>query len=447
MYQTLIPSEVYLGNLNHVMVVLGWFNKNEFRKLVNPNLYGVCGSLFNGEYGAQILISNLLYNPQITDVVLCNITSADAWLKFPCTQFFNKLIQSKHDPDIRNLLEKVQFTFVENECDLIHTLKEMYSAPIRETDREQVARPIKIELPDTKPGLFNGQTIRNRSLSDAHTEILKRIYTTGKDTNPTKMIRELLNLSATVTDLPINEKELFGLADESTQLYMKQFVEGTNDSHNYGYGDRLNTHFGFNQIDSVVAKLKNKKDSLAANLAIWSASDLLTGSSPCLTQVWLRLIDNQLNLTAVFRSNDMFKAWKSNVLGLRMLQIKIADQLNVTSGDLTTFSMSAHIYHLDFLAIKEVISICKTPKPHYFSEVGNFTIKYLNEHFTVTQTDNYGNLIWTYSLSESSKKCAVASALLKQIVKANPSIEMSHVLYLSEELNRCECEKIDYKQR
>lgn len=432
MYECLVKSEVFLGEKSHVMVVLGWFNIKSFKKIVEPKLYGVAGSLFNGEMGSEILISNLLFNPQITDIVLCNITCADGWVNYPCKQFLKKLDRYEKESESNVLTKSINFYSVETEEGLLDCLM-CIPNPVSSISRRKVVRPIQLLSPSMKPSQFNGQTITAKNLDDAHLEVVKRILEGGKDTNEDKAIREILNLTVVLTNLPTTYDDLLDSCGELNQLYIDQFINGTGDSHNYGYGDRLNTYFFINQPDNIALKLTRKPDSLAALMVLWDVrKDLLEGSSPCLTQIWVRLIDKKLHMSAVFRSNDMFKAWKANVQGLRGLQIKLSDRLGVVAGDLTTFSMSSHIYHQDFEFIQQVIGDHKTPRKEFYSCVGNFTIGVRLDGIEIIHTDNSGSFVDKYSGIKSAR------ILLKKIVENNPTIENNHLLYLADELYSAE---------
>ena len=87
-------------------------------------------------------------------------------------------------------------------------------------------------------------------------------------------------------------------------------------------------------------------------MSLWDVNDYDNNDSPpCLNHIWIRTIDDELSLTATFRSNDMFSAWPSNAMGLRALQIHIMREIQnrinqkLKIGPLVTVSQSAHIYN------------------------------------------------------------------------------------------------------
>jgi len=61
-------------------------------------------------------------------------------------------------------------------------------------------------------------------------------------------------------------------------------------------------------------------------MSLWDVQDHRK-QSPCLNHIWVRVVNNELSLTATFRSNDMFSAWPANAMGLRALQQYILDAI------------------------------------------------------------------------------------------------------------------------
>ena len=104
-------------------------------------------------------------------------------------------------------------------------------------------------------------------------------------------------------------------------------------------------------------------------MSLWDVRDHEKGGSPCLNHIWVRVVENELSLTATLRSNDMFAAWPANAMGLRALQQYIRDQIQERSsyhlkmGPLITISQSAHIYddtweNVDQLIKNQYSKIC-----------------------------------------------------------------------------------------
>jgi len=82
---------------------------------------------------------------------------------------------------------------------------------------------------------------------------------------------------------------------------------------------------------------------------------------PCLNLLACNIHGDEVFMTAVFRSQDLYGAWVRNVLGLMMLQKEITERINAKYGTsygpgrFSVLSVSAHIYRHDFKAASEVV--------------------------------------------------------------------------------------------
>mgnify|MGYP002681673225 FL=1 len=100
------------------------------------------------------------------------------------------------------------------------------------------------------------------------------------------------------------------------------------------------------QIYYITKLLKKHPTTRRATAYLWlPEKDLETNMHhPCQIVADYKLRLGKLYATHFFRSHDILQAWPTNVYGLAKLQEKIANDLNVLPGSLTTISASAHIY-------------------------------------------------------------------------------------------------------
>ncbi len=209
----------------------------------------------------------------------------------------------------------------------------------------------------------------------------------------------------------------------------------------YTYGQRLRSWFKRDQIEQVITKLIGEIDAASAVMSLWDVKDHEKGGSPCLNHIWLRVVDNDLSLTATLRSNDMFSAWPANAFGLRALQQYIRDQIGkrggiqLKMGPLMTVSQSAHIYDDCYDYANRIIQnhyqqIINSEQKQYADPIGNFLIETENTDILVKQTTSgSGEVIATYSGKN-------AMSLARKICSDNPSIQPSHAVYLGIELEK-----------
>lgn len=438
MYQFLIPSQYSeTGYHRHIAIVVGWYPLSVFCKKIDKSLYAVAGNLFSKKIGSNFLIRNLLYNPSIKYVLILKSTKEDE-ITNSCTYLYDLLTGEIPLSEINDIEATInRYSYQELISDLtveihhsIETLEKSAKAKAHISLKEERPKYV-FKLEQTKqssimPAYIHSQVIQADTIDEAHIECLRRIRSHGRHTGK---LQELLGFNITINKEISNFDRFINSCNLEDQQYISAFLNGTNSLDNYGYGDRLREFFGFNQINNVILKLTSKPESLAANMVIWNAEDLVKGNSPCLTQIWVRLHLGSLDLFAIFRSNDMFRAWRSNVSALRALQIKISDALVVKSGKLSTISLSAHIYSE---CQKDIDKLIKSMSRNeiYYSAVGNFIIT-VDSLIRVTQLGHAGEWIAEYYGKHTTK-------LLDNIISKNPTIEPNHSAYLAIEIQIAE---------
>jgi thymidylate synthase len=179
-------------------------------------------------------------------------------------------------------------------------------------------------------------------------------------------------------------------------------------------------------------------------------SDHNHGGSPCLNHIWVRVVDNELSLTATFRSNDMFSAWPANAMGLRALQQHIRDEIskhsdyNLSMGPLITISQSAHIYDDCWENVQQLInnqyqSIISQEFREYSDPAGNFLVETDGNNITVSQLTPNGEFVGKWEGKNPLK-------LIRQIIADCPSIQSFHIGYLAREIERASQLKTNYTQ-
>jgi thymidylate synthase len=449
MYKSLFECDLTYGERHDTVVVLGWYPLKRFVNETDKSLYGVAGNLFNPTHGVELLIRNLLFNNHVKNIVICSLTKED-YTNNPGKKLYE--IIEKEYPD---LWEKCWVFFCENPKELREAFKEISCASndVIPT-REQIIKEPMVTM-ETKviTGNIYSQVIRKATIELAYPEVVKQIHNHGRFIGN---IQENINLNIVLTDEETDINRLVQSVDsklESSLLgYIHDFLNGTQSEHSYSYGDRL---LEKNQIQNVIDKLTEKPLTMAGMMSIWYPEDLIKGNSPCLTQIWVRASeDGKLDMTATFRSNDMFRAWQFNAYALRALQIQIADDLKMIPSVLTTVSFSAHIYKKDFEEIDKVLLDIEAKGKQYkkeipFSVVGNFVIsrpiyKETQPCILIEQFSNTGVFINKWELLQFSVRDIEFA--LKDISIVNPSIETEHLLYLFREIIECSYFKTNWRQ-
>ena len=211
--------------------------------------------------------------------------------------------------------------------------------------------PMTTVEPTVLPGTRYGHRIEGKTIAETWVKIIHRIKTTGtiRPTGYDGKWQELIDLMAVVTDEPDDfyfpEPNYLPIDRSFLEEYISQILDDApnREGVKYTYGQRLRSWFGRDQIEQVIEKLAIDIDSARAVMSLWDASHDDNDNPPCLNHIWVRIVDNELSLTATFRSNDMFSAWPANAMGLRELQKYICNA--ISSKNSSYFENGGINYH------------------------------------------------------------------------------------------------------
>lgn len=379
------PNQVICGT-GGVAVVTGWTVMKTVAKKLSFDEFAVIGQLYSPTRGIGILARNLIANPRIRHLVVINATKedknaggCDCLLDFfrqgfkkgvsdigrPCW-IINSSITGYVDIEIdQDILSKLRHSIsvweatsvgeaIEKIKAIASQLKSHHGTPWGEPQ----TFPVQEFTPMTLPGPRYGHRIEGRTIAETWVKIIHRIKNTGtiRPTGYDGEWQELIDLMAVVTDEPpgfyFPEPNYLPCDRSFINEYIHSILDDTpyQEGVKYTYGQRLRSWFGRDQVEQIITKLIGEIDAASAVMSLWDVKDHEVGGSPCLNHIWSRVVENELSLTAVFRSNDMFSAWPANAMGLRALQGYIRDEIarrssyDLKMGSLITLSQSAHIY-------------------------------------------------------------------------------------------------------
>jgi thymidylate synthase len=478
------PNQLIYGS-GQTAVITGWAVKETLRKHLKDNEYAVIGQLYSPTRGINLLIRNLLLNPHVRYLVILNATKEDknAGACQCLGDFFRygveasisdtgrkswvirSLIPGYIDIDIDiNALEKLRRSVEIQDAisisDAVEKIQYYGNKEIVAPWGTPVEFPMTTIEPTVFPGTRYGHRIEGKTIAETWVKIIHRIKTTGtiRPTGYDGKWQELIDLMAVVTDEPDDfyfpEPNYLPIDRSFLEEYISQILDDAinQEGVKYTYGQRLRSWFGRDQIEQVIEKLIGEIDAASAVMTLWDVKDHEKGGSPCLNHIWLRVVDNELSLTAVLRSNDMFAAWPANAMGLRALQKHIRNEIcqrsqyDLKLAPLITLSQSAHIYddtwsNAEQLIKEQYSAICK--KLDYYDPAGNFLIEIADDKIVVTHTTpGSGEIVGCYSGKNPLK-------MIKEICAASPSVCPDHAGYLGMELQKaseCLTNGIEYIQ-
>lgn len=507
------PNQLILGS-GYIAICTGWTPAKSIASKLDPSDYAVIGNLYSASRGINFLVRNLLANPHVRDLVAMDLTREDKISgSIQCLKDFfengvyrgkndvgkecwviDSLVKGYIDIDIPlEVLNQLRFSVsVVSNLDWIVEIKSLNQYSKVEPWAEPMVFPYNEPTSEVKPGPLYGHRIEGKTIAETWIKILQRIKTTGtiRPTGYDGKWQELIDLMAIVTDEPEDfyfpEPNYLPIDREYLKNYIPQILDDADyrEGVKYTYGQRLRSWFGQDQIQAVISKLIKEIDSASAVMSLWDSgsgnyrilaehnswrnndyhtivrgerkggdSDHNHGGSPCLNHIWVRVVDNELSLTATFRSNDMFSAWPANAMGLRALQRHIRDEIasqskyDLTMGSLITISQSAHIYddcweNVEQLLTNQYQSIINQEFRSYSDPTGNFLVEtsgYNGYNITVSQLTSNGEFVGKWEGKNPLK-------LIRQIVTDCPSIQPSHIGYLAREIERASQQKTNYTQ-
>ncbi len=465
------PNQLIRGH-GQTGVIAGWTVKSAIAKRLQSDEFAVIGQLYSPTRGISFLIRNLLANPHVRFLVILNGTKEDrnaggceCLLDFFRHGFsegksdtgrecwlINSPIPGYIDIEINaaaldKLRQSVEWCEVKSITEVVNKVKDYGLKNIVEPWGEALIFPQTEVTPTVLPGTRYGHRIEGKTIAETWVKIIHRIKTNGtiRPTGYDGQWQELIDLMAVVTDEPSGfyfpEPNYLPCDSTFIEEYIHQIIDDAPilEGVKYTYGQRLRSWFGKDQIEQVIHKLISEIDAASAVMSLWDVQDHEKGGSPCLNHLWLRVVDNELSLTATIRSNDMYMAWPSNAMGLRALQQYIRDKIakrsdyNLKMGPLITVSQSAHLYddtweNADQLIKKQYAKLCQ--KRDFFDPSGNFLIEIEGNEIVIKQTTpGSGEVVACYGGKEPLK-------LVREIAAAAPGIQPEHIGYLGIELQK-----------
>jgi len=502
------PNQLIVGT-GCIAICTGWTPAKSVAAKLDPSDYAVIGNLYSASRGINFLVRNLLANPHVRDLVVMDSTQEDKNSgSIQCLKDFFENGVYKGENDVGKVCWVID-SLVKGYIDIDIPLKVLNQLRSSVTLRDSLTTyailatvygankpwaepmvfPYNEPTSEVKPGPRYGHRIEGRTIAETWIKILQRIKTTGtiRPTGYDGKWQELIDLMAIVTDEPEDfyfpEPNYLPLDRKYLKNYIPQILNDADyrEGVKYTYGQRLRSWFGQDQIKAVITKLIKEIDSASAVMSLWDSgsgnaqilaehdswrghdrntivrgerkggdSDHNHGGSPCLNHIWVRVVDNELSLTATFRSNDMFSAWPANAMGLRALQRHIRDEIagrseyDLTMGPLITISQSAHIYDDCWETVQQLISnqyqsIINQEFRGYSDPAGNFLVETDGNNITVSQLTLNGEFAGKWEGKNPLK-------LIRQIIADCPSIQSFHIGYLAREIERASQLKTDYTQ-
>mgnify|MGYP006283670919 CR=1 FL=1 len=485
-YTPIARKEVLTVGTGNTIIFAGWYPVPALLKILEPKDYACIGPLYNQYEGLTTMVVNLLANPYKWNIIFLGATQLDK--NAPATKAGYKLLQGDYTvvdgkatvlddfgKEIGQVADFIQLevltkltqlkdsTYYANSVqelrDILAAIENGLTAVAlagKPVTPELFAEPVyyDIPVPDTKylPGSLYAPVVEGNTIAEAWVNALYLIRKNGRRTPSHYGERqELIALTSVIH----NEPSEFHFTDylpkdTGTSEYIEGYLptvltaEGVTEG-SYTYGSRLTKH-GLgkeNQIVEVAKKLASSPDSTQLVLTTWDVSkDLYSVSPPCLTEIWLRVVEGTLVIEASFRSHDIYKAYTSNLMAIRRMQDVILEyakecnpSLELIPGVMICHSKSAHIYSWGYTNVDEVINTqYGKQRIDYADPVGNFIIE-------IKEKESKSVIAVTHTSPEKGESLVIYEGLnplklMRRIATDNPRIQPAHMGYLGGELTR-----------
>jgi thymidylate synthase len=327
----------------------------------------VIGNLYGN--GLPQLLRNLLYNPQIRDLVVCGSNrsgSAEELIAFfengleeteylgePMTRIrgTNRIIDEMVTPG--TFVEKpriAQFGDLRDKAsgsNLYNHIQSLDPPPPATTDR------IEIGMPEVSVTRYPSEPRNHNIVADgpleAWRELVFRLVRFGHLVHLRKGDRQELQNVRVVVRKPApddadNLRQFNFALDDLIQYQQDMLVGPLPDDHSYTYGNRIREHFGFDALPKFAERLRENPEDRDCYLALWdSRHDIDAEDAPCLVSMFFRVFDGRLTLTATYRTHNALDAWMRNVYGLMKAQEIVACDAGLEIGPLTVISHSISV--------------------------------------------------------------------------------------------------------
>lgn len=448
------PDLVAVGNKDApIGIVTLWTKKELVLQHLQPEQYALVGQLYSRDEGVNGIIRNCLGNKAIRHLVLVGIDlngsgkvltsffehgiDSQTYAVFGASDvFIDKEVPFASLEALRKNVTLHSYQHLKDFSQLPQILAALPQLP--RSGPDEFFPSAKIIAPDSYPSEAAGFLIRHDFIGPAWLEILSSILRFGaiKKSDYSMDQRELLNVVSVIEkehpDIP-QMQPYFQFTQEELFSYYPQILGSSSlEGVEYSYGQRLSSQKNIDQIQLLTETLQKTPYSRRAIAVTWDIEkDILSEKPPCLILADFLVQNNQLFLTAFFRSNDMFHAWPRNAFGLRKLQFSVAEKIGIAPGSLTIVSSSAHIYQNNWNLATEILQKHTSGSVSGFvgDKRGNLVIRVADGKIIVTHTSPDGKRLEEFSDTDVFR-------LSKKLLSEKRIGTLSHAMYLGGELQK-----------
>lgn len=186
-------------------------------------------------------------------------------------------------------------------------------------------------------------------------EAMKTVMSSGEDIwDENTPLREIRNLYITINSIDEDDPILKRYADKDRIMLMekKYATCGLVGDYKIDYGSYIYNNNGVNQIDWVINRIKSKPETKSATITLHKPGEEMLA---CLSLIDFKYRNSVLDMTVVYRSQNIFWSNPGNMLALHHIHTDVAKALGYSVGKVELVVISAHIYASDFDKVKAIL--------------------------------------------------------------------------------------------
>lgn len=198
-------------------------------------------------------------------------------------------------------------------------------------------------------------TIEAPTLGNAWIECLSKVMRYGQSIRDDgRVLLEVCNLELRIDTISKTDPIISKYADQERikLMYKKYQSMEIVEPFDVSYGECLYCNQGVDQIDNIVKRLKQRRDSKSATISLHTPQDI---KPTCLSLIDCKIRNDKLNMTVVYRSQNIYGSQPGNVLALSEIFENISKKVNAKIGCFYLYIISAHIYSEDFQKVNTII--------------------------------------------------------------------------------------------
>ena len=141
--------------------------------------------------------------------------------------------------------------------------------------------------------------------------------------------------------------ELGNIYGKVPEIWKRMANDAGKVNSNYGWQWQRKDYAELSQIDYIVEKLKNNKETRHAAISIYDGKEhqQYEKDTPCTYAIQFTIVHDRLDMCVTMRSNDLWYGFCNDQYQFSKLQEMVSKQLNIETGVYYHFAHNMHLYN------------------------------------------------------------------------------------------------------